>query len=117
MTEVDSYCGLICKNCTIYLATREEDENKRYEMRAEIAQQIEEIYGQKCKPEDVGDCDGCKATTGRLFSTSCKIRECARQKALENCAPCNDYPCGELEKAFASDGSAKERLDSIRSGT
>ena len=76
----------------------EEDENKRYEMRAEIAQQIESIYGHKCKPEDVDDYDGCKATTGSLFSTSCKIIECARQKALENCSSCDDYPCEELEK-------------------
>lgn len=116
MDKVISYCGLICERCAIYLATREEDEQKRYEVRAEIAQQIQKHYGRECKPEDVNDCDGCKAETGRLFCTSCEIRECARQNAFENCAYCDDYPCEKLEKLFTTDAGAKKRLDRIRSG-
>ena len=115
MVEVSSYCGLICESCAIYLATRQEDKQKRYDKRVEIAQQIEKYYGRECRPEDVTDCDGCKAESGRLFCTSCKIRECARQKALENCAPCNGYPCEELEQLFTTDAGAKKRLDLIRS--
>ena len=98
MTETNAYCGGDCKGCAIYMATREEDENKRYEMRVDIAQQIEKLYGQKCKPEDVGDCDGCKAATESSFSMNCKIRKCAMQKSLEHCSSCDDYPCEEFEK-------------------
>lgn len=106
MTEIKSYCGGTCEGCAIYLATREEDERKRYEMKAEIAQQIKELYGNECKPEDIGDCDGCKATTGKLFNSDCTIRKCARQKALDTCASCSDHPCEELEKLSATEGSA-----------
>ena len=110
-----AYCGLDCGGCAIYLATREEDAEKRHQMRAEIAQQIKALYGHECKIEDVTDCDGCGIENGRLFSgcAKCQIRSCARQKGLENCAYCNQYPCQALMKFFATDPEAKERLDKI----
>ena len=112
-----SYCGLICTTCPIYLATREMDEEKRRKMRIEIARQIEEHYGGTFKPEDVTDCDGCKAEGGRLFSGSgkCKIRKCAKKKDIENCAYCDEYSCQKLEELFAMDPQARKRLDKIRS--
>ena len=116
MEETLSYCGLICQTCAIYLATREKDEEKRCKMRVDIAQQIKEHYGQECKPEDVTDCDGCKAESGRLFCTSCQIRKCARQKGFENCAHCDEYACEELEKLFTTDPDARKRLGQIESG-
>jgi len=102
MDKVISYCGLICETCPIYLATREQDEEKRYKMRV-------------CKPEDVTDCDGCKAESGRLFSGSrnCEIRKCATGKDIENCAHCNQYACERIEKFFATDPDARVRLDAI----
>jgi hypothetical protein len=118
MNEMVSICGLPpCHTCAIYLATREQDQRKKHEMRVEIARQIKEHYGQECKPEDVTDCDGCKAEGGRLFSGSenCQIRNCARQKGVENCAHCDEYACGNLEKFFKIEPDAKKRLDEIRS--
>jgi hypothetical protein len=117
MNEIIAYCGLSCHSCAIYLATREQDPKKKREMRVDIAKQIKEHYGQECKPEDVTDCDGCKTETGRLNSGSknCHIRKCARQKGLENCAHCNEYPCEELEKLFTTDPDAEKRLNVIRS--
>jgi len=116
MDEEISYCGLACHSCPIFLATREKDKDKRDKMRIDIAQQIKKHYGQECKPEDVTDCDGCKAKSGILFSGSknCHIRKCARQKSLENCAHCNEYPCEELEKLFTTDPDARKRLDQIK---
>jgi hypothetical protein len=109
-----SYCGLICEKCSIYLATREQDPKTKRQMRIDIAQQIKEHYGQETRPEDVGDCDGCKAETGRIFCTGCEIRICAVEKGIENCAYCSDYPCKLLEKLFTTDLDAKKRLDAIR---
>ena len=65
MTEHLSYCGGDCEDCAVHLATIETDEAKRYEMRIDIAEMIGRLYGQKCKPEEVADCDGCKSETGR----------------------------------------------------
>ena len=117
MQEMLSYCGLTCQTCPIHLATIESDDEKKREMRIDIAQQIKERYGQECKPEDVNDCDGCKTETGRLYfgCKNCQIRKCAGEKKLENCAYCNDYPCEELEQVFAIEPVIKEQLDRIKS--
>ncbi len=115
MDEVIAYCGLICHTCPIYLATREKDEEKKYKMRVEIAQQIKKHYGQECKPEDITDCDGCRTEGGRLFCKECQIRKCAREKGIESCASCTGYACEELKKLFATDPDARKRLDEIRS--
>jgi hypothetical protein len=109
-----AYCGLICRTCQIYLATREPDEEKKYKMRANIAQEIKKYYGEEINPEDVRDCDGCKTEGGRLFGTDCQIRICTIEKGIANCAYCQDYPCEDLEKLFSTDLGARERLDTIR---
>ena len=121
MEENLAYCGLVCRTCAIYLATREKDPDKQHEMRVDIAEQIKKHYGQDCKPEDVGGCDGCKTEGGKLFSTGCQIRICAVKKGIENCAYCGDYPprdtlrcCEALEALFTIDQGARERLDAIR---
>ena len=115
--EIIAYCGSPCQSCAIYLATREQDPKKKREMRVDIALQIKEHYGRECKPEDVADCDGCKAENGRLFSGSknCQIRKCGSQKGIENCAHCNEYACEKLEKIYVTDPEAKKLLDAIRS--
>jgi len=114
MEEPLAYCGLICRTCKIHLATREPDEEKRYEMKADIAKEITRHYGNEWNPDDVGECDGCKAEGGGLFCTGCRIRKCAVEKGISNCAFCNDYPCEALE--VTTDPGARERLDKIRSG-
>jgi len=117
MEEILAYCGLICQGCPIYWATREQNAKKKHEMRAEIARQINDIYKEKLKAEDVTDCDGCKAETGRLFSgcKKCQIRKCAKDKDIENCAYCDEYSCQKFEKFFVTYPEAKSRLDVIRS--
>jgi hypothetical protein len=116
MEENLAYCGLICQTCQIYLATRESDKEKQYKMRADIAQEIKKYYGEEIDPEDVRDCDGCKTEGGRLFcNNNCPMRICAIEKAIENCAYCDDYACEALEKLFTTDPGARERLDKIRS--
>jgi hypothetical protein len=117
MNEMIGYCGLNCHGCAIYLATREQDPKEKRGMRAEIAQQIKKLYEQECKPEDVTDCDGCKAKSERLLSGSknCHMRKCASHKGIENCAHCDEYPCEELEKLFTTDQDAEKRLNLIRS--
>jgi len=116
MEENLAYCGLSCHSCGIYLATREQDEEKRYKMRVDIAQQIKQLYNEQCKPEDVTDCDGCKAETGILFSgcSKCQIRKCARERDFENCAHCDEYICEKLEEFFTKDTTSRERLDEIK---
>jgi hypothetical protein len=41
-----------------------------------------------------GGCPGCRAGGGPPF---CQIRHCARQRSLELCSQCPDFPCPRLE--------------------
>jgi hypothetical protein len=112
-----AYCGLDCSACPIHVATLEPDAGKQHAMRVDIAKECFLHYGLKVQPEDVNDCDGCLANTGRLFSScrDCGIRKCASAKKLENCAFCSEYACTKLEEMFRSDPEAKSRLDKIHS--
>jgi hypothetical protein len=116
MSELLAYCGLVCQTCPIYLATREENKEEQVRMRVEIARLCRE-EGMKYDPEGITDCDGCQIDGGRLFigCKDCAIRNCARQKGVENCAHCTDYVCGALQAFFAKYPAAKTRLDEVRS--
>ena len=117
MSEMLSYCGLVCDTCPIYLATRVVDVKEQTRMRVEIARLTREQYGMEYEPADITDCDGCRTEGGRLFSgcRTCAIRNCASEKGLVNCAHCADYVCDKLQTFFASEPSAKARLDEVRS--
>jgi hypothetical protein len=117
MNEMLSYCGLVCNTCPIYLVTQEENKEEQERKRIEIAQLCREQYGLNYELADITDCDGCRAMDGRLFSgcTNCVIRKCAKQKAVENCAHCNEYICEQLETFFIKEPSGKRRLGEIRS--
>lgn len=112
-----AYCGLLCETCPIHLATLEPDRQKKAAMLIEIAATCNEKYSMNLNPVDVTDCDGCRADTGRIFSSclACEIRKCAALRNLESCAGCSAYPCVILEKVFQDDPAAKGRLDAIRS--
>jgi predicted nucleic acid binding AN1-type Zn finger protein len=100
----------------MYLATKATDKEEQNRIRAEIAKTFEKAYGIYFEASDIADCDGCRTAGGRLFSAcnDCKIRQCAKQKMIENCAYCTEYACRELEAHFHKDASAKERLDKAR---
>jgi len=117
MKQQISYCGLMCHTCPIYLATREDDQAKRKKMRVGIAEQCTKLFGTEYKPEDINDCDGCRTEGGRLFSgcKTCLIRNCVKDRGLENCACCSEYACEQLSKFFATEPEAKKRLDQIKS--
>jgi hypothetical protein len=117
--EVDkllAYCGLKCGGCQIYLATREIDKEKQEKLRVQIAELINEEYGISIKPKDVTDCDGCKASSGRLYSgcSQCEIRKCAQEKDFLTCAHCIEYPCDKLQKFLVLHSISKSHLEDIR---
>jgi hypothetical protein len=116
VSEIIAYCGLNCQTCPIYLATRTADENEQAQMRNEIARLCREHYGVNYSPEDISDCDGCFADTGRLFvgCRDCPIRKCALERGVKTCADCGQYVCANLAAHFSLDPTAKDRLDEIR---
>lgn len=116
MGEFISFCGLSCSTCPIYVATRTTDPAEQERIRAEVAKTLEDAYGIYFEASDISDCDGCRTAGGKLFSAcdDCKIRRCAKERIIENCAHCTEYPCKNLEAFFQKDVSAKERLEKLR---
>jgi hypothetical protein len=115
MDTMVGFCGLACNSCPIHMATLEQDNILQKIMRAEIARQCSDIYGMKMTVEEVTDCDGCRANTGRLFSgcLKCQIRECAHLKNIESCAFCEDFTCEKLTNHFLLDPETRGRLEKI----
>ena len=115
MNNMIAYCGLNCDSCPIHLATLEEDKSSQKKMRVSIARLCSEQYGINLKPEDITDCDGCRADTGRMFSgcRNCEIRKCASQKNLESCAYCPEYACDKLKEFLRREHDAQARLEEI----
>ncbi len=116
MNNMIAYCGLNCSGCPIYLASLEQDVAAQQAMRISIARICSEQYGMKLQPHEINDCDGCRTTTDRIFSTcrKCQIRKCAQERKLESCAYCADYACEHLVKIFADDPGAPTRLEELR---
>jgi len=111
MEKMIAYCGLVCTECPAYLATQKDDTDALQK----VAKQWSKQFDVSLRAEDCY-CDGCQATTDRLFGycRECKIRACGINKGVRNCAHCSDYACQELETFFGLAPEAKAGLEKIR---
>ncbi len=79
----DSYCGLFCGACPIMVANAKgnlEEKAKAWDM----------------DPKDLV-CTGCKTRTLAAYCEDCVMRLCARDRELDSCVECEDYPCNSFE--------------------
>ena len=113
MSRMIAFCGMICSECGAFVATQNDDDEKR----AEVAQLWSQQYHMDMKPADI-NCDGCTSDSDRHIGHCqvCEIRKCGKQKGVLNCAYCDDYACEKLEGFFKMVPDAKKHLDAIRSG-
>lgn len=111
MERIIAYCGLICNDCPAFIATNENNKQKKIEL---ANQWSSENY--TVTPEDI-NCSGCRAGCNNTFKfcRECEIRLCGVEKEIENCAHCNEYPCNKLEKPFEMTPQNKTLLDEVRS--
>lgn len=79
----DAYCGLYCGACEIINAESEQDKKRVAKMWNSTPEQV--------------NCRGCKTDTLYIHCGNCKIRTCAREKEVEFCIECDDYPCSIYE--------------------
>ena len=105
-----AYCGMECSKCEGYLATKENNDEKR----KEVAEKWSIQYKADITPEQI-NCNGCKSNDSKFFFTEniCEIRKCNIEKGNEHCAKCEDYTCKKLESfiEFAPEvGVALEQL-------
>ena len=111
MDNMTGFCGIICSDCGAFIATQNDDNEKREEM----AKLWSEQYKVDLKPSDI-NCDGCISDSTRLIGhcNVCQIRKCGKSKDVLNCAYCHDYACEKLEGFFNMVPNAKKNLDEIR---
>ena len=111
MEEMIAYCGLACHECKAFQATKNDDDKMRVKVAKWWSKRHEIIF----ERQDI-NCDGCKSETGRLFKycRTCEIRQCGKEKDLENCGTCQEYPCVKLNPIFKVIPPLKERLDALR---
>jgi hypothetical protein len=79
----DSYCGIYCGACPILVA------NVKGVVKEKAA-------AWEMKAKDIV-CRGCKSTTLAVYCKDCVMRLCARDRDLDFCVECEDYPCNSFE--------------------
>lgn len=108
--QILAYCGLLCNECPIYIATINNDQKAK-------AEWAEKCSNDKCKfePEDM-NCLGCfKVDVAKSkMCSGCEVRACGVQKDIENCAGCDQYPCALVEKYVPADSEGRARLNALR---
>jgi hypothetical protein len=111
MDKIIAYCGLVCSDCSAYVATQANDQ----EALERVAAQWREEYNAPGITVESVICDGCLAG-GRKCShcAECEIRACGVERGVANCAHCADYACEKLEKFFGFVPDARAVLDEIR---
>lgn len=95
-------CGIFCENCSIYIATKENNDD----LKKQIAKKI---FPDK-DPELVYDkivCYGCHGPIDTHWSPDCKILDCSREKEYTICAECSNFPCDISKKFYGSYDHAK----------
>jgi hypothetical protein len=111
MKSMIAYCGLVCTDCSAYIATQKNDMEGLKEIAARWGEELNlALAWEDCR------CDGCRAVTGRqiAYCRECQVRACAISRGMENCAHCPDYTCAKLEGVFGFAPEAKAKLEEIR---
>jgi hypothetical protein len=81
----DTYCGIYCGACSIAMCGR-----------TGHADEFATCLGGVPRGELV--CGGCKSDDVYAGCSTCSLRGCAREKNVEHCIDCADYPCTRYSK-------------------
>lgn len=87
-------CGLYCGVCAVLYASR--DDNRKFK------ELLAGLYKGKLPDSDnlsVEDihCEGCLSEHPFGFCRTCGIKDCVRQKGIQGCHQCSEFPCPLVE--------------------
>lgn len=85
--QTSAVCGLLCKSCTIYIATKENNTELLSKIAERLQLSLEETQ-----------CKGCRSNVLSSHCKTCFFRECAENKNIEFCSECNEYQCSKLKE-------------------
>jgi hypothetical protein len=92
MEEMIGYCGYSCHLC----AARSDDPERR----KKLVDGWRKLFGHQSYTVENVKCDGCRAD-GRIADKVCQARPCAKEKGVEYCALCGDFPCKNVRQLMA----------------
>lgn len=104
-----SYCGLLCDDCPLYMATKNNDQQAKEKLAREYSTADTLFIA-----EDM-TCEGCfwEKNDSSKMCGDCEIRRCAQGKTVENCGHCSAYPCEIVERRLPGETDCRKRLDSM----
>ena len=88
--KLSAVCGLFCPACGIFIAQIES-----LEKRKKIAENLQ-------VPVEALKCDGCRAKNRFTYYDTCRMAACAKEKGLDFCGECEEYPCTTLKEFQAA---------------
>jgi hypothetical protein len=80
-------CGTNCGVCPYLIAYKTNDEHLKEKLAKSIG----------IKPEQIV-CEGCRSDEPLFFCKMCGMKQCVKEKAIESCADCTDFPCKIIDK-------------------
>jgi hypothetical protein len=89
MENIIEYCGIICSDCPVLLATQKIDNMER----RCVAEVLTKQHGEEFKPEDTAMAAPATASALLPYCGACGIRKSGIDKEVKNCAYCSEYPC------------------------
>lgn len=85
------YCGHDCAKCVTYLATKNNDDALREQPR----RFYQEEFGQDI-PLEQFNCSGGRSDDVFALCQQCPFKRCCKEKNVESCCECPEYPCKTL---------------------
>jgi hypothetical protein len=80
-----SVCGLFCMGCGVYYSTRENNHENLQRLATRMGIPVEEM-----------PCHGCRTEVRTAFCKNCTMLKCSKQKGVDFCVECNEYPCRDI---------------------
>ena len=93
MEEMIGYCGYSCHLC----AARSEDPA----VRQKLVDGWRKYFGHQAYTAENVKCAGC-LSDGKVADQQCRARPCAKERGVESCALCEEFPCDKVRGLMAS---------------
>lgn len=97
-------CGIDCNNCDSYIVTKNQDLKAAEHIVEWYRNQgwIDKSEGAEAVVKKAPLCNGCwNSNKDCFFKCGCYMLKCCKEKQINHCAECDDFPCDEY-KQFAS---------------
>ena len=88
------YCGYNCYLC----AARSDDIN----VKRKLVEAWRKYLGHQHYTAENVACEGCKSEGNKIADKQCEARPCAREKCLESCAQCDEFPCNKMSNLMGT---------------